>query len=313
MSTASALLAESLPPSARATMAAKGYLARYKGQTLRTYSISLGLLFRFLLAYRIDPLDAKRPHLELFMREYLEGQRGNSPTSVHHHMSAVRGFYKFAQLDDYIVKNPSLGLAMPKVWRDEWRNDWLTAQELRAMIAAAQRSGRPSDSGLVALLALLGLRIAECLSVQVEDFDDVLLGHRVLRLVGKGGKPATMPLPTAVVRMLEHAADGRREGPLLIRETSSVHAHVGTALTYRAARIALDRLAREAGIERDLTPHMFRRGVITAGLDQGISMRNMQILARHTDSRTTARYDRGVQNLDGHAVHLLTAALAGGG
>ena len=313
MSTASAQLAESLTPSARATMAAKGYLARYKGTTLKTYTVSLQLLFRFLLAYRIDPLDARRPHLELFMRQHLEEERGCSPVSVHHHMSPVRGFYRFAQLDDYIVKDPSIGILLPQVWRDEWRNDWLTAHELRSMIAAAERSDRPADQGLIGMLALLGLRISECLSIQVGDFDDVLLGHRVLRLVGKGGKPATMPLPVAVVRMLEHAADGRREGPLLVRDRSSVHAHVGLPLTYRAARLAVDRLALEAGIERHLTPHMFRRGVITAGLNQGISMRNMQILARHTDPRTTSRYDRGVQNLDGHAIHLLTASLAGGG
>lgn len=313
MSTASAELAETLTPSARSTMAAKGYLARYKAQTQRDHTLTLRILFRFLLAYRIDPLDARRPHLELFMRQHLEEERGNTPSSVHHHMSTVRGFYRFAQLDDYIAKDPALGLLLPVVWRDEWRQDWLSAQELRSMISAAERSGRPSDSGLMALLALMGLRISEVLSIQIGDFDDVLLGHRVLRLTGKGGKPATMPLPVPVIRMLERAADGRRDGPLLIRETSSVHAHVGEALSYSAARIAIYRLAREAGIGRKLTPHMFRRGVITAGLNQGISMRNMQILARHTDPRTTARYDRGVQNLDGHAIHQLTANLAGGG
>jgi integrase/recombinase XerD len=311
VSTASAEVLEALEPSARSTMAAQGYLARYTGLTLKTYRVSLTMLFRWLLAYRIDPLDAKRPHLELYMRQHLETERGCSPTSVHHHMSPVRGFYRYAQLDDFIGRDPSIGLALPKVWRDEWRQDWLTARELQAMITAAEQSDRPSDSGLIALLALLGLRIAECLSIQVGDYDDVLLGYRVLRLTGKGGKPATIPLPVAVLRMLEVARGDRTSGALLIRDRSSVHARVGEPLTYRAARLGVDRLAREAGIERQLTPHMFRRGWITAGLDQGISIRDMQIAARHSDPRTTSRSDRGVQNLDGHAVHELTRRLAG--
>ncbi len=308
--TASAHLAEILSPSARSTMAARAYLARYTGLTLKTYRISLQMFFRFMLTYRIDPLDAKRPHIELYMRQHLEAERGCKASSVQHHMGAVRGFYKHAQLDDYIAKDPTIGVLMPRIWVDEWRQDWLSKAELQAMLVAAESSPRPSDSGLIALLALLGLRISECLSVQVEDYADVLLGHRVLRLVGKGGKPATIPLPAAVVRMLDHAASGRHGGPLLLRETSSVHAHIGKPFTYKAARVAIARLAADAGIDRLLTPHMFRRGVITAGLDQGITVRNMQILARHSDPRTTSRYDRGAQNLDGHAVHQLTSILA---
>lgn len=308
---ASAHLAEIFTPSMRSTLAAKGYLARYKSRTLQTYSVSLTLWFRFLLSYRIDPLAATRPHLELFMREYLEEQRGNKPSTVHHHMGVIRGFYKFAVIDGFIDKDPSVGILLPKVFIDEWRNDWLTKAELEAMVAAARDHGRPSERALIGLLAILGLRIDECLRVQIEDYDDIVLGHRVLRLIGKGGKPATIPLPAAVLRMLDSAAGLRNHGSLLIRESSSVHAHIGAPYTYTAARVAIDRVARAAGIERRISPHMFRRGYITAGLDDGLSVRTMQIAARHSDSRTTSRYDRGVQNLDGHAVHAMARLLSG--
>jgi integrase/recombinase XerD len=87
----------------------------------------------------------------------------------------------------------------------------------------------------------------------------------------------------------------------------------GRPIEYRTARHALTRLAQAASIERRITPHMARRGFVTHGLDQGISMRDMQIAARHEDPRTTARYDRGAQNLDGSAIHKLSASIAGGG
>lgn len=298
---------------ARTRLAAAGFLSRYTGTTLRGYSISLELLFRWLLSFGIDPLEVTRPQLELYMRQHLEIERGCSPSSVNHHMTPVFGFYRFAVIDDFLSKDPCAGVRRPKVWTDPWREDYLTAQELRAMVAAARRSDRPADQGLIALLALLGLRIAEVLAVQIEDYQDVVAGHRVLRLIGKGGKPATLPLTVACLRMLDASATGRTTGPLLLRDRSSVHANVGQPLTYRAARLAIDRLAAEAGIERRLTPHMFRRGWVTHGLDAGVSIRDMQIAARHSDPRSTAKYDRGAMNLDRHAVHILSASIAGGG
>jgi hypothetical protein len=43
----------------------------------------------------------------------------------------------------------------------------------------------------------------------------------------------------------------------------------------------------------------------------GKPLRDAQILARHADPRTTEHYDRARGNLDRHAVHFLTAYVAG--
>jgi site-specific recombinase XerD len=297
--------------STRTRLAAAGYLARYSGHTLATYSISLNLYFRWLNRYNVDPLDVTRPQIELYVRTHLMQERGCSPATVHHHIIPVRGFYRFALVDELITRDPSLMIFLPKIFRDPWREDWLTSDEMRALVAAAQRSTHPYEHGLTALLVLLGLRISEALAVQIEDYQDTITGHRVLRLVGKGGKPATLPLSVAILRMLDTAADGRTSGHLLIRDFSSVRANVGTPVTYGAARAALNRLCREVGIERRITPHMARRGFVTHGLDQGVTMRDVQIAARHEDPRTTARYDRGAMNLDRSAIHVISASLTG--
>jgi integrase/recombinase XerD len=296
--------------SPRTRLAAAGYLARYSGLTLKTYATSLEIYFRWLAQYGVDPLEARRGQIELFMK-HLQEERHCAPSSVHHHIGPIRGFYRFAVIDDLISKNPSLDLHLPKIWIDPWRKDWLTGAEMSALVEAANRSAHPSDQGLIALLALLGFRITEALAVQIEDYRDTIEGRPVIHLIGKGGKPATLPITAVIIRMLDAAAGDRTSGPLLLRETSSVRAYVGTPLTYKAARVALDRLAREVGIERRIAPHMARRGFVTKGLDEGISIRDMQIAARHEDPRTTARYDRGAQNLDGSAIHKLSAVIAG--
>ena len=46
---------------------------------------------------------------------------------------------------------------------------------------------------LAYLLGINALRASEAAAVHIEDYADTLRGHRVLHLVGKGNKPATMP------------------------------------------------------------------------------------------------------------------------
>jgi hypothetical protein len=43
----------------------------------------------------------------------------------------------------------------------------------------------------------------------------------------------------------------------------------------------------------------------------GVPLRDAQILARHSDPRTTEHYDRGRGSVERHAIHFLTANVAG--
>jgi integrase/recombinase XerD len=68
-----------------------------------------------------------------------------------------------------------------------------------------------------------------------------------------------------------------------------------------AADRAVKRLARRAGITKRISPDRLRHSFITAALDAGVPLRDVQATASHADSRTTMRYDRGRQSLDRHA------------
>ena len=60
----------------------------------------------------------------------------------------------------------------------------------------------------------------EAAAVRIEDYADTLRGHRVLHLVGKGNKPATMPVTVPVLRVLEACRGQRVSGPLVLRPVS---------------------------------------------------------------------------------------------
>jgi integrase/recombinase XerD len=58
--------------------------------------------------------------------------------------------------------------------------------------------------------------------------------------------------------------------------------------------------------------HMLRYAFVTTMLDAGVSLRDVQIAARHVDPRTTMRHDRARKNLDRHPNYILAAYMASG-
>lgn len=294
-----------MPPWA---MAAASYLARYSGNTLATYTVSLRLLFAWFADHDLDPLDARRVHLELYVR-HLEQDRRLIPSSVAHHLTPVFGYYRFAQVDGYIASNPTALLRRPRVYIDESRQLALDAEELRRLLDAA-RASSATELALVTLMALLGLRVSEAIGALIEDHGTVVRGTPTLRIVGKGGKPATIPLPQAVAEILDTAIGGRTHGPILVRRPRGDQA--ARPWTRRAAALAVRRLCRAAGIDKPISPHSLRHTFVTLGLDAGIPLRDMQVAARHSDPRITARYDHGRNDFDKHANHRIAAEALGG-
>lgn len=85
--------------------------------------------------------------------------------------------------------------------------------------------------------------------MRIEDYADTLRGHRVLHLVGKGNKPATMPITIPVLRVLEACRGQRSDGPLVLRPTT------GKPIDRRDVYRMVVRIAKVAGIPRHISPH----------------------------------------------------------
>jgi integrase/recombinase XerD len=129
------------------------------------------------------------------------------------------------------------------------------------------------------MLGLLGLRIFEACAATVGDLGEEH-GHRVLKVRGKGDKTVLIPLPPAVARAIDRAVDGRDAGPILRNAHSA-------RMDRHAASRRLTHLADAAGIRLPrMHPHMLRHTFVTTMLDAGVSLRDVQIAARHADPRT---------------------------
>ena len=286
-----------------AQLAAVSFLARYSGHTHQLYAFQLRRWFAWCDSNGLDALQGiQRAHVELYIRQL--GDSGLMDSSVVTMMHAVRGFFRFAHIDGLITSDPAVYARLPKVHRDESRTQGLDRLELIRFLRVAQ-SLTVHHGALAYLPGINALRASEAAAVRVEDYAETLRGHRVLHLVGKGNKPATMPITVPVLRVLEACRGQRSTGPLILRPIS------GRPIDRRDAYRMVVRIAKVAGIPRHISPHSLRHAAITNALDAGVPLRDAQILARHADPRTTEHYDRARGNLDRHGVHFLTAYVAG--
>jgi site-specific recombinase XerD len=85
----------------------------------------------------------------------------------------------------------------------------------------------------------------------------------------------------------------------------------GRRLDRHGAGRVVRKVARHARIGKTVTPHTLRHAFITAALDAGVPLRDVQEAASHADPRTTIRYDRARGSLDRHATYIVAAYIAG--
>ena len=274
--------------------------------TRRAYSRDIRDFHTWCTQHGLDLLGVRRVHIDGYIAALAAPQprtgRPAAPATVARKLSALAGLYDYAVAEDYLPGSPLTRVERPRVG-DDSQTTGLDRDELRRLLAAAAADS-PRSHALLMLLAHNGLRINEALSRDVDHLDTER-GHQVLRLRRKGGRGATVPLSAPVAHALTTYLAGRTAGPIFITRT-------GRRVDEPAAWRLIRRLARHAELPQAdrINPHTLRHAFVTAALDAGVSLRDVQDGAGHLDPRTTRRYDRARYNLDRHATYAVTAYLA---
>src|ERR1700733_11069203 len=241
----------------------------------------------------------RRADIETFARE-LEA-RGRAGATVARRLSTIAGFYRYAVEEELLDHSPAAHVRRPRV-DYESHAAALDRNELGALLVAAGL-GPPAEHALISLLALNGLRVSEATGADIEHLG-LERGHRTLTITRKGGKVVTIPLAPRTARAIDLAVGERTDGPMFV-------AADGRRLDRHGAARIVRRVTRRAGVAKHVSPHTLRHAFITAALDAGVPLRDVQEAASHADPRTTIRYDRARTSLDRHATYIVAAFIAG--
>lgn len=237
--------------------------------------------------------------IECYARDLEE--RGRARATVARRLCTVAGLYRYAEQEGLLERSPAAHVRRPRLDYESHATG-LDRNEVGALLVAAGLAS-PSDHALVSLLAINGLRVSEALAAEIEALG-LERGHRTLTVLRKGGKVVTIPLAPRTARAIDLTIGERVEGPVFLRRDVS-------RLDRHGAWRIVRRLARKAGINKPVGPHTLRHAFITAALDAGVPLRDVQEAASHADPRTTMRYDRARVSLDRHATYIVAAFIAG--
>jgi site-specific recombinase XerD len=280
-------------------LALAGFLAGYSGLTRQAYELDLRQYASWCHQHHVRLFQARRPDIECFARD-LEA-RGRARATITRRPCTVAGFYKYAVEEDLLEHSPAAHVRRPRLDYDSHAIG-LDRNELGALLVAAGL-GPAAEHALVSLLALNGLRVSEATGANIENLG-VERGHRTSVVTRKGGKVVTIPLAPRTARAIDLTVGERVDGPIF--RTSD-----GQRLDRHGAARIVRRVALRAGNTKPVGPHTLRHAFITAALDAGVPLRDVQEAASLADPRTTMRYDRARGSLDRHATYVVAAYLAG--
>ena len=280
-------------------LALAGFLAGYSGLTRQAYELDLRQYASWCHQHYLRLFQGRRADIECFARD-LE-TRGRARATVTRRLCTIAGFYRYAVEEDLLDHSPAAHVRRPRLDYESHATG-LGRNELGALLVAAGL-GPPGEHALVSLLALNGLRVSEATGASIENLG-VERGHRTLVVTRKGGKVVTIPLAPRTARAIDLAVGERVDGPVFL-------APDGQRLDRHGAARIVRRVAIRAGITKPVGPHTLRHAFITAALDAGVPLRDVQEAASHADPRTTMRYDRARASLDRHATYIVAAYLAG--
>jgi site-specific recombinase XerD len=229
-----------------------------------------------------------RADIECFARD-LE-IRGRARATITRRLCTIAGFYRYAVEEELLEHSPAAHVRRPRLDYESHATG-LDRNELGALLVAAGL-GQPAEHALVSLLALNGLRVSEATGANVENLG-IERGHRTLVITRKGGKVVTIPLAPRTARAIDLAVGERVDGPIFLTPE-------GQRLDRHGAARIVRRVALRAGITKPVGPHTLRHAFITAALDAGVPLRDVQEAASHADPHrdrrptTAADVHRGV-------------------
>lgn len=258
----------------------------YSPNTVEAYHRDVLLLLDFLKKRKVNPIDAQLEDLEQFSAGLHD--LGEAPRSQARILSGVRSFYHYLQMEGYLKDDPSELLESPQL--GEHLPEYLTTEEvdqLEASIDLSRWEGQ-RNKAIIEVLFSCGLRVSELVNLQLSN---LYLDEKFVRVIGKGNKERLIPISDAAIKELNLWFYDRRQMDIKPGEESYVFLNRrGHHLTRVMILIMIKKQAREAGIQKTISPHTLRHSFATALLKGGADLRAIQAMLGHEDIGTTEIY-----------------------
>lgn len=212
-----------------------------------------------------------------------------STTSISRYLSSIKSFHKFLSKDGVTKKNVTLQISSPKI--DKKLPVVLTVEEVTKLLDSI-KGDKPLDLRNEAMFELIyacGFRVSELVNLKINNLH---LTSKMIQVIGKGAKERLVPVNDYAIRILRKyllearpllLKDAKDSGFIFLNNNGQVLSRVGFFKL-------LKNIAKQAGIEKEISPHTLRHSYATHLLEAGVDLRYIQELLGHEDISTTQIY-----------------------
>ncbi len=259
--------------------------------TLEAYRSDLLQYGEFLGRRGVDALAAGPADLAAFVSELAEGREGKRPlasATLQRKVACLRSFYRHLRREQLLEHDPTSELRGPR--RTARLPNVLSRDQVQALLAQP-RGGSPAalrDRALLETMYACGLRASEAIALELSELD---LEAGMLRARGKGSKERLVPIGSKAIDTLEAYLARSRPKLVGLRAEPRVFVNLrGGGLSRQGLYKIVQRHARSAGLDQQMSPHTLRHTFATHLLAGGCDLRSLQEMLGHADVGTTQMY-----------------------
>ncbi|MCG2867856.1 MAG: tyrosine-type recombinase/integrase [Candidatus Nanopusillus acidilobi] len=244
--------------------------------TIKTYSGIVKKFLEFLINNGIIITDTKSINNSLdkniilkFLAE-LKVKKKLDSNSLRLYVRALSSFLKFLDNENLAkqIKAPKVDKRLPK---------FITYDELNRLLENADNY---RDKLIIKFLFYTGVRVSELIKIKKSD---IIFEEGFVKVYGKGGKERIVPIPKELLNELKDYIN-------------KINTENIFPLSSRQVERIIKNIAKKAGIDKKVTPHVLRHSLATTLLSKGVDIRYIQEILGHSSLNITQIYTHVVPN-----------------
>lgn len=204
-------------------------------------------------------------------------------------LSGIKALYNYLLLDEQTDTDPTELIDPPKIGRK--LPEVLALEEIDKMLEVIDLS-KPEghrNRAMIETLYSCGLRVSELVNLRITNtfFDE---GY--IRVLGKGSKERLVPISKKAIGEIGHYTSGMRRQLKIVPGNENILFlnRRGHQLTRNMVFIIIQTAAREAKIQKTISPHTLRHSFATHLVEGGADLRAVQEMLGHESILTTEIY-----------------------
>ena len=256
-------------------------------KTIKAYRIDLTQFFSYV--------QSAEPEKETIEQYITELHKKYKQKTIKRKIASIKAFYSYLEEEELVEQNPfrkikvkfKETIILPRIIpREEIEQLLNYIYASLSSLSGIQYKHSLRDAAVIEVFFATGARVYEISHIRVENIN---LNSGLIRIMGKGRKERYIQISnTAVLDILrkyyeENEPEIKKSGYFFINNR-------GKRYTEQSIRLMLKKYTLKAGIQRKITPHMFRHSFATYLIEEGVDVSCVQQILGHSSIKTTQIY-----------------------